>query len=234
MTKISDNILIRLTTITKTTDEISMQITLSPLLKLGPLLAAGLFISVLSGCSSTSTSPPKNPENLCEIFKEKPDWYASAKTMEKNWKVPVQVPMAMMYQESSFKHDARPPKKYILGFIPNGRISSAVGYSQALDGTWNQYKKSRGRAFADREDFDDAIDFMGWYINNTTRANGVAKGDAYDQYLNYHEGQTGWKRKTYNKKPWLKTVARKVDSRSKRYAGQYQACNLKTKSWWPF
>lgn len=197
-------------------------------------LTAGLVLSVLSGCSSMSTSPPKNPENLCAIFKEKSDWYESAKEMEKKWKVPIQVPMAMMYQESSFKHDARPPKKYIMGIIPNGRMSSAVGYSQALDGTWNQYKKSRGRMFADRESFADSIDFMGWYINNTTKANGVAKSDAYDQYLNYHEGQTGWRKRTYNKKPWLKTVAKKVDSRSDRYLSQYQGCktSLGKSSWW--
>ena len=197
-------------------------------------MAAGFILAVLSGCSSMSNSPPQNPENLCAIFKEKSDWYESAKEMEKNWKVPIQVPMAMMYQESSFKHDARPPKKYIMGVIPNGRISSAVGYSQALDGTWNQYKKSRGRMFADRENFGDAIDFMGWYINNTTKVNGVAKSDAYDQYLNYHEGQTGWRKRTYNKKPWLKTVAKKVDSRSDRYLSQYQGCksSLSKSSWW--
>lgn len=211
-----------------------MHIRLRPLLKLGPLLAAGIFLSLLTGCSSTSTTPPRDPENLCSIFKEKPGWHDSAKAMEKRWKVPVYVPMAMMYQESSFKHDARPPKKYIMGFIPNGRVSSAVGYSQALDGTWAQYKKSRGRSFADREDFDDAMDFMGWYVNNTTRMNGVSKSDAYNQYLNYHEGQTGWRRKTFNKKPWLKTVARKVDSRSKRYASQYRACSFQKKSWWSF
>ena len=40
--------------------------------------------------------------------------------------------MSFVYQESSFKADARPEREKILGFIPWFRPSSAVGYSQAL------------------------------------------------------------------------------------------------------
>ena len=34
--------------------------------------------------------------------------------------------------------------KYILGVIPTGRQSSAFGYSQALDGTWKEYRRLQG------------------------------------------------------------------------------------------
>ena len=35
--------------------------------------------------------------------------------------------MAFVHHESSFRSDARPPREYILGFIPWGRVSSAKG-----------------------------------------------------------------------------------------------------------
>lgn len=194
----------------------------------GALLASLLLATV--GCA---TAPPTNPENICSIFREHRHWHDSAQQMNKRWGVPVQVPMAIMYQESSFRHDARPPKKYIFGFIPNGRVSSAYGYSQALDGTWSMYKKSTRQPGAQRADFHDSLDFMGWYIDQTARQNKVSKWDANKQYLNYHDGWGGYRRGSYHKKPWLKTVALKVDERSRTYAAQYASCKEElSKGFW--
>ena len=189
-------------------------------------LYKALFISMLACVvlSSCTTSPPKNPENLCEIFREHKDWYFAAKDAKERWGVPIHVPMSMMYQESSFKADALPPRDYLLGFIPWGRVSTAYGYSQAKTMTWDDYIRESDNSGADRDDFDHAIDFMGWFIYKTHKINKVSKWDAYSQYLNYHEGWGGFKRKTYNKKAWLVKVARKVDSRAKRYAGQLKKC----------
>ena len=66
---------------------------------------AFIFI-VLAGCA---TPPPKKPENICEIFREHRSWYFAAKDARDRWGVPIHVPMAMMYQESSFKANAQPP-----------------------------------------------------------------------------------------------------------------------------
>ena len=96
--------------------------------------------------SSCATPPPKNPENLCEIFRENRDWYFAARDARERWGVPIHVPMSMMYQESSFRHNAKPPRDYLLGFIPWGRVSSAYGYSQAKTLTWKDYIR-RNRQF---------------------------------------------------------------------------------------
>ncbi|MDN4502623.1 hypothetical protein QX776_09425 [Alteromonadaceae bacterium BrNp21-10] len=174
---------------------------------------------------SCASSPPKNVSNLCEIFREKPDWFHAAEDMNQKWGVPVHVPMSMMYQESSFRHDALPPRDYVFfGLIPWGRVSTAFGYSQAKTQTWDDYLRESGNSGADRDDFDDAIDFMGWFISKTYKINGISKWDAYAQYLNYHEGWGGYKRKTYNKKKWLVAVAKKVNTRASIYAGQYKSC----------
>lgn len=195
--------------------------------KLALLVVVGLL---LSGCS---TSPPANPENICAIFHEKPDWHDAAISTKEKWGVPVHVPFAMMYQESSFRADARPPMRYFLGFIPYGRPSTAYGYSQAKTITWGDYVKATGNSWGNRDNFDDAMDFMGWYMYQSHKINGVSKWNAYSQYLNYHEGWGGYRRKSYNKKPWLKKVAKKVQSRAKRYAGQYRKCkdNLPSSGW---
>ncbi|KFZ38221.1 hypothetical protein HR45_06920 [Shewanella mangrovi] len=183
----------------------------------------------LAGCA---TPPPENPDNICEIFRENRDWYDAAIDAQEKWGVPVHVPIAMMYQESSFKHDAAPPMEYFLGFIPIGRASDAYGYAQAKTMTWDDYVRETGNGWASRSDFDDAMDFMGWFIWKTHKINGVSKWDAKNQYLNYHEGWGGFKRGTYWKKKWLVRVAKKVDARSRKYAAQYHSCKEELDSSW--
>jgi hypothetical protein len=176
----------------------------------------------LGACSTTA---PIKRENLCHIFEEKDDWYDAAADMREKWGVPIHVPMAMMYQESSFRHNAKPPRDYLFfGLIPWGRISSAYGYAQAKTMTWDDYKRETGNSSADRDDFEDAIDFMGWFIKKTHSINKVSKWDAKLQYLNYHEGWGGYKRQSYRKKAWLTKVANRVNERSLRYAQQLRGC----------
>ncbi|QIZ78769.1 hypothetical protein HER31_00900 [Ferrimonas lipolytica] len=194
------------------------------------IICSSLVLGVLlTGCA---TAPPQDPENICSIFKENRDWYEASINTKEKWGVPVHVPIAMMYQESSFKHNARPPMEYFLGFIPIGRASSAYGYAQAKTMTWDDYVRETGNSWSSRSDFDDAHDFMGWFIYKTNKINGVSKWDAYGQYLNYHEGWGGYKRGSYNAKPWLVKVSRKVDARAKRYAGQFRQCEEELSHGW--
>lgn len=206
---------------------------ISQMKKVQNLINSLLLVSatslLISGCS---TPPPQNTSNLCEIFAEHRDWYHAAADMRDKWGVPIHVPMSIMYQESSFKHNARPPMRWFLGVIPYGRASSAYGYSQAKTVTWDEYVKEADRFWANRDNFDDAIDFMGWYISKSQRLNGVSKWDAYAQYLNYHEGWGGYKRGSYNSKAWLKQVAKKVDSRAKSYAAQLKTCEEDLQRGW--
>jgi len=188
-----------------------------------------LLCTLLLGCAA---NVPRNPDDLCAIFKENRDWYKAAKRTEKRWKVPLQIPMAMMYQESSFKAKARPPRNYVLGFIPWGHVSSAYGYAQVKTGTWKDYKRETGNGWADRDDFNDAIDFMGWFMNKTHRINKVSKWDAREQYLNYHDGWGGYRKGTYKKKAWLMATADKVKVRAGRYGAQYRQCKDELDAGW--
>lgn len=192
-----------------------------------------LVLSLAAFVSGCTTAPPRNPENICAIFEQYPAWHSAALATQIQWGAPVNVPMAIMYQESSFRADAQPPKRYILGFIPWGRVSSAYGYSQALDGTWGQYKQETGKSFVKRDSFSDSIDFIGWYMSKSRQLNGTSLWDAYGQYLNYHEGWTGYRRQSYRGKSWLPPVATKVADRAQRYSQQYAQCrdSLPKRGW---
>ncbi|MFT5603690.1 MAG: hypothetical protein ACI9G5_000643 [Paracoccaceae bacterium] len=176
--------------------------------------------ALLGGCANA----PSNVGNICEIFREKGGWYNDAKKASQQWGSPIPTMMAMMHQESRFRAKAKPPRKYFLGIIPAGRISDAYGFAQAKDDTWDWYIDKSGSRGADRDDFDDAIDFVGWYNQQSSRMCHIKPEDTYHLYLAYHEGHGGFNRRTYTNKEWLKRVAHKVSARAQSYSQQLASC----------
>ncbi|MEM1419657.1 MAG: lytic transglycosylase [Pseudomonadota bacterium] len=189
----------------------------------GVLRIVGVVVlcGVLGSCATGR--PPTDINSVCEIFDDRPSWRRAAVASEARWGAPVPVTMAIIWHESKFVSDARPPRTFFLG-IPTGRRSSAFGYSQALDGTWDDYRRATRRFGADRDDFDDAIDFVGWYMRRTQRINGVSMTDARSQYLAYHEGHGGYRRGSWRSKGWLQNVASGVSRQAQRYAAQWRRC----------
>lgn len=183
-------------------------------------IVLGLLI-IFGGCT---TAPPKDIDNVCAIYDEYYDWYLAADEVYDRWRIPQHVTMAFIHQESKFVDDARPAWEWFLWIIPTGRASSAFGYAQALDGTWYEYQKQTDNWGADRDDFEDAVDFIGWYNHKSLIRNRINPHDAYSLYLAYHEGQGGFSRKTYQNKPWLLKVAKKVEKRSNMYRQQLHGC----------
>ena len=185
------------------------------------LLLAAL---TLSGCAGT----PTNTDNVCAVFDQRGgwfnNWYKYAKNTEKEYGVPVPVLMATIYKESGFNAKARPPRTKLLGFIPWKRPSSAYGYPQALDGTWDWYRKETGRRGADRDNFKDAVRFVGWYHYQSYKKNGVARNDTYNLYLNYYAGHGGYARGTWKNNKWMKGAAQRTASMANRYQQQMQGC----------
>ena len=179
-----------------------------------------IFILVISSCVS---SPPEKPDNICEIFQEKRSWYKAAIKSEKRWKLPPYVLMAFIHQESSFQAKIKPERKKLLGVIPWLRPSSSVGYSQALKNTWQDYRDETGNSRAKRTNFSDSADFVGWYASKGFY-HVFSATDARSLYLAYHEGYSGFKKKTYRKKQWLIRVADRVQARSDMYQKQYWGC----------
>ncbi len=187
-------------------------------------LRAALLLLVLASCGGGNFSAPRQLDDACAILRERPSYLSAFRDTQRRWGVPVAVQMATIHQESKFIGNARTPFRYALGVIPMGRQSSAYGYSQALDGTWDEYRKATRNYGAKRERIDDAADFMGWYMRASNQGLGIGMGDARNQYLAYHEGRTGFANGSYNDKAWLVEVANKVQSRAELYDGQLRGC----------
>ncbi|MEO0669608.1 MAG: transglycosylase SLT domain-containing protein [Pseudomonadota bacterium] len=188
------------------------------------LFRALALVLLAASCGGGSGTSPRNLDNACSIVGERPEYLRAFKAAERKWGVPVHVQMATIYQESKFKSDARTPFRYAAGVIPIGRQSSAFGYSQALDGTWDEYVREQGKRTARRDRIRDATDFMGWYMAETQDRLGISTRDARNQYLAYHEGRSGYARGSYQSKSWLVRVAGEVDQRADMYAVQLRGC----------
>lgn len=176
---------------------------------------------------------PADINDACSILINKRGWYGDVLRTEKRWGVPMSVTLAFVRHESSFKKKAKQPRRKILRFIPWKRVSSASGYAQAINKTWEQYLREtqKGGFMTRRSDFKDATDFIGWYNSKSARLLKIKKDDAYKLYLAYHEGWGGYRKGTYKDKQWLIKVARRVEKTEKTYRRQISGCrrHLRTK-----
>tara|TARA_B100001121_G_scaffold189500_1_gene165528 strand:+ start:107 stop:709 length:603 start_codon:yes stop_codon:yes gene_type:complete len=178
-----------------------------------------LIFFFISACSSI----PKNTSNSCSIFNERYFWYKHTKKTEQKWGTPIYIQLAIIKMESDFDWLAKPKRQKIFKVIPYKRPSSSFGYSQAVKGTWEQYKKETGNKFATRTRFKDSVDFIGWYTNKTETILKISKKDAFKQYLAYHEGWGNFKYYKKNKK--VIGLAKKVEKQSNIYKKQLLKCS---------
>ena len=177
-----------------------------------------LFFFIFS-CSSI----PKNTTDGCSIFSERYLWYKHAKKAEQKWGTPIYLQLAFIKMESDFDWLARPERLKIFKVIPYRRPSSSFGYSQAVKGTWKQYKEETNNKLATRTRFKDSVDFIGWYTNKTEKLLKISKKDAFRQYIAYHEGWGNYKK--YKEKPKVILLAKKVQQQSDKYKRQLNKCS---------
>ncbi|TWF54931.1 transglycosylase SLT domain-containing protein [Neorhizobium alkalisoli] len=184
------------------------------------------FIALLALSLTACASTPKRINDACAIFDQRDglfnNWSRQARSASREYGVPVPILMATIYVESGFQARAKPPRKYVLGFIPWGRVSSAYGYAQALDGTWSAYQKDTGRWAASRSDFGDAIRFVAWYHYQSHVRNGIPLDHTYNLYLAYYTGQAGYARGQFGS--GVKQTAQKSAAMAERYESQLRRC----------
>ena len=177
-----------------------------------------LVFFLITGCSSI----PTNTANSCAIFNERYLWYKHTKKVEQKWGTPIYIQLAIIKMESDFDWLAKPPRHKIFKVIPYKRPSSSFGYSQAVKGTWEQYKKETNNPLATRARFKDSVDFIGWYINKTSQILKISKKDAYRQYLAYYKGWGDYKNFSKDKKAII--YAKSVKDMANKYRKQLILC----------
>ena len=173
---------------------------------------------LISACSSI----PKNTSDSCSIFNERYLWYKYTKKTEQKWGTPIYLQLAIIKMESDFDWLAKPQRQKIFKVIPYKRPSSSFGYSQAVKGTWNQYKKETNNKLATRARFRDSVDFIGWYTDKTEKLLKISKKDVYRQYLAYHEGWGNYKNYKNNQKVII--LAKRVAEQANSYRKQLKKC----------
>lgn len=200
------------------------------------MLKKYIIILILASITSCTSYPPIEVSNICDVLDEEVSWYKAVRSSEKKWGVPKHLMLAFIHQESRFSSDARPPRGRILGSIPWFRDSSAYGFGQVKDKTWQWYQLKADAAGSSRSDFVDVADFIGFYVNYHAKTLKIAKDDTYHQYLAYHEGGGGFSKSSYKNKPWLIGVAKSVAKTANKYQSQLKQCHSKLEgnSVWSF
>ncbi len=168
-----------------------------------------------------------NTADSCIIFEQKKNWYKATKQSYDKWETPIAFQLAVIKQESSFTQFAKPKRKKLLGFIPSSRPSTAFGYAQITNPTWEWYKNKTGNQNASRANFADVTDFIGWYTTQSENMVSISKKDYYNQYLAYHEGQNGWSKESFKDKEWLIEVAKNVERNTNMFNKQLINCENK-------
>ncbi len=188
-------------------------------------LLALVLLALVAGCATA----PRQTRNICAVFDQRDglftNWQRAAERAEKKYGVPVPILMATMYVELGFQPNARPPRTKLFGFIPWTRPSTAYGYSQALDGTWDHYQSETANWTARRTNFADAVDFVAWYHYSNSQATGIQLNDAYSLYLAYYSGPTGYKRGDWRSNAQLQKTAQRFANMAATYQQQLQSCD---------
>jgi hypothetical protein len=168
--------------------------------------------------------------NVCAVFDQRNGWFDSwqqaAYRVSAKYGISVPILMATIRRESGFNAYAHPHHKYLLGLIPWGYVSSATGFSQALDGTWDEYRRETGNLMAERSSFADAIDFVGWYYARSAVLLNIPRDDVYHLYLAYYLGWSAYQRGAWRNNPDLQRYARGTAQMAADYASQLQECGL--------
>ena len=176
---------------------------------------------------SCSIIPTKkmSQHDACSIIEAKRSWKNALIRVSTKWNISPGMQLSFILTESNFRPRAKTPKKYFLGILPTGRLSSAFGYAQAIDSTWEEYQEKSGNRFSSRTDFADSVDFIGWYANETAKKLKISRSDVFNQYLAYHQGHKGFRRGSYKIKPNLLKVARRTQNNAQKFNLQLKNCS---------
>mgnify|MGYP001486451202 CR=1 FL=1 len=175
---------------------------------------------IITSCSSI----PKYPQNACKIFGEKYSYLKYSRAASKKWNVPISSILAVINKESGFRRFAKPKRTKLFKIIPYRRPSSSLGFSQAVNKTWDLYKEENNKPMALRISFKNSSDFIGWYFWKTNKINKVSLKDTRNMYLNYYLGWGAYKNKAYEQDKKAIIFAKNVEKQAKIYKIQLQEC----------
>ena len=188
------------------------------------ILKNNLIYSIIFFFLVSCSSVPKYPQNACKIFGEKYFYLKYTRAASKKWGVPISSILAVINKESGFRRFAKPPRHKIFKIIPYRRPSSSLGFSQAVNKTWDLYRKENNKPAALRISYKSSSDFIGWYFWKANKINKVSLNNTRDLYLNYYLGFSAYKNKAYQTDKKAIIYAKSVEKQAKIYKSQLLEC----------
>ena len=184
------------------------------------------MVSLLSGCAK-EYSYQDYTDDICKVVNGHFGWRSSLKKTQQYYAISPGLVLSVIFHESSFNANARPPATKVMGFIP-WQSATAFGYAQIKNETWAWYKSHNPGYFQSRTQFSDATQFIGWY-HQVFLARLKKEGYRHpvsdaDFYISYHEGIGGFLHQDWQKKDWLVKKAERVDQLAQRYNQQLKHC----------
>lgn len=177
------------------------------------LIAVVRIILVLSvvmclGCAQRVA----DPDNICEIFRQHPEWCKILDRVRKKFGVPVAVEMAILYQESNFTNYSA---------IESKKLS--LGDEERTATFWQRYF---GKFYysQNKMNFRLAANFMGWYLARLHKKLDIPFNEADTLYLVYGEGTLNYRLADYQFKQELVRTALMVAWRAREYQAQLPHC----------
>ena len=183
-----------------------------------------LGLTLLGISCSLIPSKKMSQHDACSIIEAKRSWKSALIKTNTKWNISPGMQLSFILTESNFRPRAKTARKYFLGVFPTGRLSSAFGYAQAIDSTWEEYQKKSGNRFSSRTNFADSVDFIGWYASETAKKLKISESDVFNQYLAYHQGHKGYQRGSYKTKSNLLKVARRTQANARTFNLQLKNC----------
>jgi hypothetical protein len=178
-------------------------------------LPAILCLLLLTACAPPREVEGPPPANAtCALLASHKGWSEALALAQQRWEIPPAPVMAVVRQESNFevpKHTKQPLAPF--------------GYAQADARTWSAYRTAVKHPRADRANFADAVDFIGWYFAATQARTGARYSDVVTHYLSYSRGQN----RPGKASPAARKNAAKVAAYAKTYAKDLAACPPKLK-----
>jgi hypothetical protein len=194
------------------------------------LLITALIITCANGVATSDPVRPvtQTPDTLaCEIFRERPDWYAAAQQTEMRWGLPVSHQLALLTEEWTLEH-GKVPTKWRPDWTRSERPLPGIK-SGFFAKTWDQYRTQTGRNPASTNKIDDVLDFMGWYFATLAPRENISPYDPVAQYILWRHGPDDYRAGTWQSNLWLNSQANRFADRARLYMSDLEDCAVPKK-----
>ncbi|MCP4588775.1 hypothetical protein [Pseudoalteromonas sp.] len=175
--------------------------------KVLPLLA---LVMGLSGCFGSEV---RQQLNICEELDNYDEWIEATVSTQLKYGTPISLSLALLE-------------------LPLSDLDKKHVRPRAAD--WDEYRIRSERWGASPHEAEDAVDFIGWFTQQSGTRNSISWDDVSAHYLALRLGHGDYQRFDKSKFPELNQQAQQVELRAQRWQRELTACKQQwqNESWY--